>query len=83
MTLRIPLLLIYGAQLTVMLEVMLHHGVKWTDKSWPVKHQYTMIQKSPYIGINCIDIRVRHWLDRQFPGHCINRRYPMEWPHPI
>jgi len=58
------------------------YGVKWTDMSWPFKHQYTMIQKFPHIGINCIGIRVRHWLDRQFPGHCINLRCPMEWPHP-
>ena len=82
-TLRIPLLLIYWAQLTVILEVMLHRGLKWTDKSWLVKYQYTTIQKSPYIAINCIDIHVRHWLDRQFPGHCINRRCPMEWRQTI
>ena len=57
-------------------------GVKLTDVSWSVKRQHTMIQKSPYIRINYIGIRVRHWLDRQFPGRCINRRCPIEWPHP-
>ena len=36
-----------------------------------------MIQKSPYVGYG---IYVRRWLGRQFTGHWIGRRGPVEWP---
>jgi hypothetical protein len=39
-----------------------------------------MIQKSPYIGINCIGIWLRRWLDRQFPGYWFGCRGHVEWP---
>jgi hypothetical protein len=38
---------------------------------------YRVIQKSPYVTYG---ICVRRWLGRQFTGHWIGRRDPVEWP---
>jgi hypothetical protein len=41
---------------------------------------YRVIQNSPYIGINCIGICLRRWLDRQFPSYRFGCHGHVQWP---